>query len=231
MTDRRKFIKGCVWGMCLCGSGPLFKMEAMVRIQAMGQNNYLGESGNNDHLVNTDHYVNSDDSVNSVDTGNTDDSMTTDKSVNDAVNKEESFMLKWITTLLSSLNESGLSEDQIRKVVKDSCIAHHDLLDVPEMVKPYVGKPNEFIEFLKHSWGWLVTVDEQNKKIYIDENKPVCVCPLLKNERDKLYPALCYCSEGFAEKMFSYVYGYPVEARVAASVHRGHPSCRYEINF
>ena len=42
--------------------------------------------------------------------------------VDDSNNKDESFMLKWITTLLSSLNESGLGEDKIRKIVKDSCI-------------------------------------------------------------------------------------------------------------
>ncbi len=53
----------------------------------------------------------------------------------------------------------------------------------------------------------------------------------IKNARDKRLPALCYCSEGFAERMFSIVQGSPVQAIVASSVQRGDPTCVYRIEL
>ncbi|MDE6560238.1 MAG: hypothetical protein K2K75_02530 [Muribaculaceae bacterium] len=147
------------------------------------------------------------------------------------INRDEAFALQWITELLDSLDQNNLSEAQLRSIVKSTSQAHHDLLAVPEMVKPYIGKPTEFIEFLQNAWGWIVKDDTTSRMLIVDENKPMCVCPLLKNNSDKLFPALCYCSEGFAEKMFSYVYQHPVEVTVAASVQRGDPSCIYHVKY
>ena len=145
--------------------------------------------------------------------------------------KNEAFALHWITELLSSLDENNLSEQQLRSIIKRTSQAHHDLLNVPEMVRPFIGKPDEFTKFLQDAWGWKVSDDKTNRQLVIDENKPFCVCPLLKNASEKLYPALCYCSEGFAEKMFSAVYQKNVDVTVAASVQRGDPSCVYLINY
>lgn len=145
--------------------------------------------------------------------------------------KNEAFALHWITELLESLDENQLSDSQLRSIVKKTAQAHHDLLNVPEMVKPYIGRPEEFIEFLQNAWGWVVTDNKDKHHLIVDENKPFCVCPLLKNTTGKLYPALCYCSEGFAEKMFSAVYRHPVSVTVAASVQRGNPSCIYHISY
>ncbi len=147
------------------------------------------------------------------------------------INREEAFALQWITELLDSLSNNNLTDSQLRSIVKSTSQAHHDLLDVPEMVKPYIGKPSEFIEFLEKSWGWKVNDDSSKRLLIVDENKPKCVCPLLKNSADKLFPALCYCSEGFAEKMFSAVYGHPVAVTVAASIQRGAPSCVYHVAY
>ncbi len=145
--------------------------------------------------------------------------------------RNEAFALHWITELLDSLDENQLSDSQLRAIVKKTSQAHHDLLNVPEMVKPYIGKPEEFIEFLQNVWGWVVTDNKETRQLIVNENKPFCVCPLLKNASGKLYPALCYCSEGFAEKMFSTVYQHPVSVTVAASVQRGNPSCIYHITY
>lgn len=145
--------------------------------------------------------------------------------------KNEAFALHWITELLKSLDENQLSDSQLRSIVKKTSQAHHELLNVPEMVKPYIGKPDKFIEFLQNAWGWVVTDNKDNHQLIVDENKTFCVCPLLKNASGKLYPALCYCSEGFAEKMFSTVYQHPVSVTVAASVQRGDPSCIYQITY
>lgn len=148
-----------------------------------------------------------------------------------SVNREEAFALQWITELLDSLDKNQLSDSQLRNIVKATSQAHHDLLDVPEMVKPYVGKLEEFIDFLQKSWGWIVKNNRADRLLIVDENKPVCVCPLLKYSTDRLFPALCYCSEGFAEKMFSAVYEHPVQVEVAASVQREDKSCIYHIHY
>lgn len=145
--------------------------------------------------------------------------------------KNEAFALHWITELLESLEASDLSEQQKRIIIKQTSRAHHDLLNVPLMVEPYIGKPAEFIEFLQNAWGWIVTENKPERTLIVNENKPFCVCPLLKKSVDKLLPALCYCSEGFAERMFSLVYEKPVSVKVAASVQRGDPSCVYHINY
>lgn len=145
--------------------------------------------------------------------------------------KNEAFALQWIMNLLESLEDNKLSDSQLRSIVKKTAEAHHNLLDVPEMVKPYIGKPDEFISFLEKAWGWKVQDNKIDRLLIVDENKPFCVCPLLKNNTGKLFPALCYCSEGFAEKMFSYVFQHPVSAKVTASVQRGNPSCIYHINY
>lgn len=152
-------------------------------------------------------------------------------STQENTNKDEAFALQWITELLDSLDAEHLTDSQLRNIVKSASQAHFDLLDVPAMVKDYVGNPEKFIEFLQNSWGWVITDNKSEHKLIVDENKPVCVCPLLKNSADKLYPALCYCSEGFAEKMFSAVYMHPVYVTVAASIQRGNPTCIYHIDY
>lgn len=145
--------------------------------------------------------------------------------------KDEAFALQWITELLDSLGKQQLTENQMRTIIKQTSQAHHDLLNVPSMVMPYIGSPDEFIKFLKESWGWVVTDNKEERRLIVDENKPFCVCPLLKNSKGKLFPSLCYCSEGFAEKMFSAVYQKPVTVKVGASVQRGDASCVYIVDY
>lgn len=145
--------------------------------------------------------------------------------------RNEAFALHWIRELLQSLDGCRFSETQLRDIVKNTFKAHHDLLNVPEMVKPYIGEPDRFIDFLQNAWGWIVTDNTAEKTLIVDENKPFCVCPLMKHSNGNLFPALCFCSEGFAEKMFSMVYQHPVSVTVAASVQRGDPSCIYRIKY
>lgn len=154
-----------------------------------------------------------------------------DKVSETAINADEKFHLEWIMTLLDGLNRQNMSESQLRAIIKETSIAHNKHLDVEHMVAPYVGKPKEFIDFLESSWGWKVYDDKNTNTLIVDENKPFCVCPLLKIADNHLYPALCYCSEGFAERMFSTVYGHPVEVIVTASVQRGDNSCIYNIRY
>ncbi|HEY4786610.1 MAG TPA: hypothetical protein VIH57_11195, partial [Bacteroidales bacterium] len=69
------------------------------------------------------------------------------------------------------------------------------------------------------------------KTLIADENKNYCVCPISQIRKDVSISAMCYCSEGFAEKMFSVVAGVPAKARVVSSIRRGDERCKYKIIF
>jgi hypothetical protein len=90
-----------------------------------------------------------------------------------------------------------------------------------EMLSGYTGKLREFIVFLEKEWGWKVNYDEAAGVLTADENKNYCVCPVLKSSSVTDSPTICYCSEGFAEKMFSRVAGVEVRAEVISSIRRG----------
>ena len=79
------------------------------------------------------------------------------------------------------------------------------------------GDLDGFLAFLSREWGWVIT--QCGEIILVDENKNYCVCPLCQAQ--KMPPLLCNCSEGFAERMFSYVLNRPVRATVIASILRG----------
>ena len=139
--------------------------------------------------------------------------------------------LQWIGNLLSNVEESGLTEEQKRQVIKSASFAHYQSLDMDKMLEPYIGKLDEFLSFLETKWGWKCTYSDDRKTLLIDEGKPYCVCPLMKNEKERKLPALCYCSEGFEERMFSVVCNHPVKASVAASIQRGDEKCVYRIDL
>ena len=72
--------------------------------------------------------------------------------------------------------------------------------------------------------------NETTGVLLFDENKTYCVCPVLKGTPAGS-PAICYCSEGFAEKMFSGVAGVAVAAEVISSVRCGYKSCIYRVQL
>lgn len=151
-------------------------------------------------------------------------------SQSETTHKNEKMFLKWITELLKNLENCHLTETQLRQIVKSSSIAHHQYLDMDTMLTPFKGHLDNFIEFIKEKWGWKVTYEDCEKQVLIvDENKAHCVCPLLQNEQTKKLPALCYCSEGFAERMFTIVCTHPVNATVISSIQRGNNKCIYRI--
>ncbi len=147
-----------------------------------------------------------------------------------AENAQQKLMQEWISTLMLSLDEQT-DEQLSRQIMKRCARAHYDQLNMEQLLENYVGNPNKFIQFLKDSWNWRVSFDEEKRVVLADENKDFCVCPMVNSERGVKSAVLCYCSEGFAELMFSKVAGHPVEARVLSSIHRGDKSCRYEIKL
>jgi len=148
----------------------------------------------------------------------------------DSTNKNEMMFLKWITELLNNL-DNNLTESQLRQIVKSASIAHHQNLDMDTMLTPFKGKLDDFIKFIEEKWGWKVSYEDNKQVLIVDEDKPYCVCPILHYEKDRKYPVLCYCSEGFAERMFSIVCGFSVNATVISSIQRGFDKCIYKIEL
>jgi len=149
---------------------------------------------------------------------------------NNETDKKETMHLKWITELLENLDKH-LTESQLRQIVKTASVSHYQHLDMENILAPFKGDMNRFIEFIEKEWGWKVSYENDKQVVMADENKSYCVCPLLKNDKERKYPALCYCSEGFAERMFSMIYGSPVNARVISSIQRGDSKCVYRIDL
>ncbi len=136
---------------------------------------------------------------------------------------------QWLITLLENLDRN-VDQTELRRIIKMSAGVHYDQLKMDDLLSGYTGKLREFINFLEKEWSWKVNYDEAAGVITADENKSYCVCPVLKGTPAGS-PAICYCSEGFAELMFSKVAGTAVSAEVISSVRRGDKTCIYRINL
>lgn len=151
------------------------------------------------------------------------------ESIGEDISKKE-MSTKWILEVLNNIDKS-LNEEQRRAIIKSASIAEYENIKVEETMSQYKGDIDKFIIYLEKEWGWKCHFEENKKILIADENKSFCVCPFMKNNMGKLYPAMCYCSEGFAEKMFSYIIGHPVAARVISSVQWGNERCIYRIEI
>lgn len=139
-------------------------------------------------------------------------------------------MQDWISTLLLQVDENA-GEEECRKIMKPCAMAHYNYLEMDNVLTPYVGDMDKFIQFINNEWSWKINYNKETGIILADENKSYCVCPMVNKEKGVRSSILCYCSEGFAEKMFSTVAGHPVTARVISSIHRGNDRCIYEIRI
>lgn len=137
---------------------------------------------------------------------------------------------QWIANLLESIGQE-LDEKAARKVIRKTSAVHYNDLKMDEMLSGYVGKLDKFIVFIEKEWGWKVEYNKSNHTLIADENKNYCVCPVSRYRKDINSSAMCFCSEGFAEKMFAVVAGVPAKARVLSSIRRGDDRCRYKIVF
>ncbi|HEY3388067.1 MAG TPA: hypothetical protein VGK38_00735 [Prolixibacteraceae bacterium] len=140
------------------------------------------------------------------------------------------FIQDWISNLLLNIDENTNPED-CRKIMKPCSAAHYDFLEMDKVLAPYIGDMAKFILFIGNEWGWKIDYKPETGVIIADENKSYCVCPMVNKKMGVRSSILCYCSEGFAEKMFSAVAGRPVTARVISSIHRGDDRCKYEISL
>ena len=142
---------------------------------------------------------------------------------------EERFVYEWLSTLLAAL-DANLPPETKAAILQGCAAAHYRSINMDELVSPYRGNVEGFLQFLSEKWQWKVTYDKDAQIITADENKSACVCPLVQ-KGGIASPALCYCSVGFAERMFSAVAARPVKGEVTRSILRGDPSCVYTIQI
>lgn len=138
-------------------------------------------------------------------------------------------MQKWIASLLFNLND-GLDKETLRKIIKKSAIVHYNNIKTDDVLRDYVNDPEKFIVFLEEKWDWKIDYNASANTIIANENKNHCVCPMVNKEKG-VSSAMCYCSEGFSEIMFSKVIGKPVTATVISSIQRGDKNCQYKIQW
>ena len=55
------------------------------------------------------------------------------------------------------------------------------------LLEKYVGDLIGFTDFLQREYGWIIQIDNNNKRIMVDENKDFCVCPITAATHGK-YP-------------------------------------------
>ena len=136
----------------------------------------------------------------------------------------------WLSNLLSNLDQD-LEEEALRKIVKKSSKVHYDNLNMDTLLADYIGDLEKFNQYIESTWGWKIDYNKTTKVLIADENKDYCVCPILEHKKGLNTSAICYCSEGFAEKMYSVVTGLSVTAKVISSVRKGDKSCKYKIEI
>lgn len=141
-----------------------------------------------------------------------------------------SLMQDWISSILQNIN-TELDNGSARKVIKKTAEIHYKDLKMDSLLAEYKGDLDKFSDFLQDKWGWKVDYDKEKRVLIADENKNYCVCPIAIYNKDIDSSAMCYCSEGFAEMMFSSVSGLKAQAEVIASVRKGDASCKYKIVF
>ncbi len=141
--------------------------------------------------------------------------------------KEFDFSAEWVNHLLQGL-ENGHDKECALKNCADF---HYRMNQMDDAIEPYIGNLEGFISYLENTYGWIVTCSEDGGSLLIDENKDVCVCPIVNKVNGKVSPLLCECSSCYAKKMFSKVCRKEVSAVVKQSILRGGKSCIYEIKL
>jgi hypothetical protein len=136
----------------------------------------------------------------------------------------------WISALLDRIDDT-MTEEELRKALKPCALTHYDAINMSDVIKDYFGDIDKFVNYLTTEWNWKVDYDKTTGRIVCDENKDHCVCPMVNKEKGIASPSICFCSEGFIEKMFTVVAGKPVTTKVATSILRGDASCRYIVNL
>jgi len=135
---------------------------------------------------------------------------------------------EWIAALLGNMDNT-ISESEMRALLKPCSLTHYNSIGMDKITGAHAGDMDGFVSYLRSDWGWKVDYKKEEGIIVCDEDKDHCVCPMVNKAENDGPGAICYCSEGFIEKMFSAVAGRPLMATVDTSILRGDKSCRYIV--
>ncbi len=133
----------------------------------------------------------------------------------------------FLDEIMSLNNENSF---KLSPIMKKCSIAHFRALNMEKMLSPFVGKLEDFLDFIEKEWNQEIEFDKINGVITIDEKKDYCVCPLVENHVIKS-SKVCICSEGFNAKMFSYILEQEVTVEVVRSWLRDKKSCIYRVKI
>jgi hypothetical protein len=136
---------------------------------------------------------------------------------------------EWIAAVLPMMAE--LDPAEARRMFEPGSDAHFRDLGMEATLSRFRGDLPAFLDFLRGEWAWIIDYDAEAGVVLVNENKSRCVCPLVAEDHGDDLGVLCYCSEGFAERMFTKVTGAPARARVTQSILRGGERCRYRIEL
>lgn len=144
--------------------------------------------------------------------------------------KKLELVQEYLEGLLKNMQQN-LDEETLQKLLKNLASVHYKQLNMDAFLEPYKNNVEKFIELLEKEWNWKVNYEPATGTILANENKDHCVCPMLNLKTGIQPAAICYCSEGFAELMFSKVIGKNLKTQVVSSIHRGDKQCIYEIKI
>ncbi len=207
-SDRRTFLRSGLTGLCACGCGGGLLASVPGNAAAMVPEAAVGTPGGAKGVGARD-----------AATG----------SLPSSPQDADPMPRRWIALLAASL--AHRDPDDARGVLKACSASHWEHLGMDTRVGPFRGNLPGFLDFLRSEWGWIIDYDPGAGLIQVNENKSDCVCPLVGKERTPELGTLCYCSEGFAERLFGAVSGRPVRAEVTESILRGGERCRYRIQM
>lgn len=140
----------------------------------------------------------------------------------------ENFHAEWAACLLAGI-ENNCSPETKQACLERCAELHYKVNNMDQLIEKYAGNLEDFIDFLQNNYGWIVHIDNENKRLLVDENKDYCVCPIVAELQGKVSPLLCDCSAHYAGIMFSKVLERDVMAKVKRSFLRDGLSCIYEI--
>ncbi len=139
----------------------------------------------------------------------------------------DSWMKCYLNETLNIKDDAVL---ELEPIIRKCSTAHFKAANMEKILEPYVGKLEEFLDFIGKEWNQKIEYDKTNGVIIADEKKDYCVCPLVKHgliESGKL----CDCTKGFTKKMFAYILQKDVTVEVVRSWLRDRKSCIYKITI
>ena len=100
--------------------------------------------------------------------------------------------------------------------------------DSAKVAKPYAGKPEGLVKFMREQWQSDVTYDAEAGRVSLAFPAiKECPCPFV---RMGVTPArICQCAVGFQKEAFGVAFGRPVEVELKSSLLRGGERCAFEV--